>query len=65
MDIHIYIRVYIYEPLSKSIADVWYENIGYRFLGGYRFTVFYQINTKECKNSAESRIQISKLPGMG
>ena len=37
VDIHIYIRVYIYEPLSKSIADVWYENIGYRFFGGVSF----------------------------
>ena len=31
---YIYIYIYIYEPPSKSIVDAWYENIGYRFLGG-------------------------------
>ena len=30
-----------YEAWSKSIVDAWYENMGYRYLGGpYRFTVF-------------------------
>ena len=35
---YIYIYVCVYELPSKSIVDVWYENIGYRFfLGGLSF----------------------------
>ena len=34
--IYMCIYIYVYEPPSKSI-DVWYENIGYRFLGGLSF----------------------------
>ena len=46
-------HIFIYEPLSKSIVDLWYENIGCRFFGGpIAFQCFVQIalNTAKMKH---------------
>jgi hypothetical protein len=47
--IMIYVKLYIYEPPSKSIVDAWYENIGYRFWGGLSL---YSVLFKSTLNKA-------------
>ena len=45
-----YIYIYIYEPLSKSIAYAWYKNIGYRFWGGLSlYSVLFKSTLKNAK----------------
>ena len=55
-------HVCMYVAPSKSIVDAWYENVGYRYLGGDPIALqcSVQINPKQCKHAAglASGIQI-------
>ena len=37
---YVCVCIHVYEPSSKAIVYAWCKNIGYRFWGGYRCTVF-------------------------
>ena len=53
---YIYLSIYIYicEPPSKSIADAWYENIGYRFFcGALSHLSLYSVLFKSTLNNAK------------